>query len=72
MPRQDLGRFMYAEQVFDTWMIHNKRGGDVLGYIDRYDAWEQYVFTGAETCVFSADCLAEITAFLGRLNKERK
>ena len=72
MARQELGRFMYAEEDGGIWTIYNKRDRSELGHIEWYGSWKEHVFTGYSLCVFSADCLAEITAFLGRLNKERK
>ena len=70
--RQDLGRFMCATDIFGGWSILNKKHGNRLGDVVWYPPWKQYVFEGAEDCIFSADCLAEISAFLGRLNQERK
>ena len=73
MAREELGPFMYAETLGDLWEIHNTRDpGWPLGHVRWYPAWKQYVFSANNPCVFSADCLAEITAFLGRLNEERK
>jgi len=70
--RVELGRFMYAEKGLDAWAIRStKRGNDLLGSIDYYETWRQYVFTGSRYCCFSADCLDEISAFLKRLNAER-
>ena len=73
--RQGLGRFMYAlESGLEdpVWTIHNKRADSLLGHLERDKSWRQWVFWPSPSCVFSADCLAEITAFLGRLNEERK
>ena len=74
MPRQKLGRFMYAVggAEDDLWEIRD-RGGGVLGYVDWYSRWKSYVFNSmGEAVIFSADCLREIAGFMERLNKERK
>jgi len=70
--KSQLGQFMYAEDIFGGWSILNTKYGNRIGDVVWYPPWKQYVFEGAEDCVFSADCLQEIVKFLLRLNEERK
>ena len=72
MPRQELGRFMYAEEVDSGWEIINRRAEAVLAYAEWHKPWGAWVLSPGVGTIWSADCLAEITAFLGRLNRERK
>ena len=47
----------------------NKKTGTVLGYVEYYKPWKQYVIEFLEDCVFNTSCLLDIADFLGQLNK---
>lgn len=67
-----LGKYMTARAVgtapHETYMIMSSRG-DMLGVIEWYPRWRQYVFDPGEG-VFSHDCMRELAAFCERLGKE--
>lgn len=46
-----------------TWIVLNKRHGDVLGTISFYPAWRQFVFEAEPGCVFSSGCMRDVAAF---------
>ena len=68
---KSIGRFIEASQVGDVWLIRNKRGGDVLGGVEWYTPWRQYVFSADETAIFSHDCLSDIAAFITGLQQPK-
>ncbi len=53
------------------WDCHNNKGYGVLGFVDYYKVWKQFVFNSADCAVFSNDCLDDISHFLKQLNAER-
>ena len=46
------------------WLIRNKRSKDILGHIEWYAPWRQYVTSFSESSVWSQDCLADISEFI--------
>ena len=75
MPRQELGKHMYAILTSGVWEIHSTHNA---AYVLGRCATEMGSDMGP--CVFfayngfsgAADCLQEIVKFLERLNAERK
>ena len=65
-----VGRFMTAHEVMPhprgAWMVRGK-GDAVLGYVEWYAPWRQYVFQPARDTEFSSDCLRAVTSFMGAL-----
>lgn len=55
-----------------VWSVDNSNDGSWLGQIKWHGAWRQYVFTPAARCIWSADCLAEVAAFIDARMNERK
>jgi len=53
-----------------VFAITNNRGAYSMGTISWYAGWKQYVFQPHAGTDWSADCLANIIAFLGEVNKE--
>jgi len=49
----------------------NKKSGVLLGYVEYYKSWKQYVIEFLEDCVFNASCLKDIADFLSQLNKDK-
>lgn len=54
------------------WGVVSKSSGDVLGLIEWYGAWRQYIIEPREGCVFNNGCLNDISAFLTEANAEHK
>ena len=53
------------------WHVINNSSGFVLGSIQWYGAWRQYVIFTNE-CTFNNNCLDDISQFLTRLNNEQR
>lgn len=49
------------------WGIESKSSGNLLGMIQWYGAWRQYVFYPSENTLFNTGCLSEIREFIWRL-----
>lgn len=45
-----------------SWTVESKRHGDVLGFIQWYGSWRQYVIHAE--AIFNKGCLEDITQFL--------
>jgi hypothetical protein len=69
---KEIPRGNYKTKFFE---VINNRSNDMLGYIQYYAPWRQYVFSPYsvdESLVFSTGCLADIQHFINELMKERK
>ena len=53
------------------WACLNDRTNDILGVIEYYPYWEQYVIDFKEGCVFNNQCLRDIADFLTQLNSTK-
>jgi len=51
-------------------IVSNGHDRDTLGNIYWYPAWKCWVFETEPGSIWSEDCLANIIAFLGEVNKE--
>ena len=56
----------------EVWAIINKSSDESIGQIEWHYPWRQYVIIPEPSTVFNDGCLETITAFIKRLNKERK
>jgi len=56
----------------NVYQIENKKSGDVIGIIEWYSVWRQYVIQPEFGCIFNDTCLKEIAEFLSELNKNHK
>jgi hypothetical protein len=54
-----------------VWVITNNHSGVVLGLVEWYASWRQYVFVPREPSCFNNDCLKAIEDFLTNLNKQQ-
>lgn len=55
------------------WQCRNSRHDDLLGKCQWDIQWHQFVFfPTSQWCVFSADCLDDISHFLKQLNEANK
>ncbi len=72
---QPLGQYMRVKYAHSSpsgkthvYSIEDRRGG-TLGAVQWYPSWRRYCFFPAgDYCIFSADCLTEITKLLERLD----
>lgn len=53
------------------WTVLTNRD-DVLGFVQWFSRWRQYCFDPSEGTTFNAGCLRDLTAFLERVNRERR
>jgi hypothetical protein len=63
-------RFINFTQAGQFWGCFNNRSGALLGHVSYYSQWKCWVFTAAPDCVFSSDCLRDISAFMDELKRE--
>lgn len=61
--------FKGKTQLFLVYSIHDEA---LLGEIKWLGKWRQYVFHPEENCVWSWDCLKELSEFIKKLMDERK
>jgi len=70
-------KYMYFEFIekklkTDKYHVTNKKTDDILGIIEWYPYWRQYIFEPKYEykfpCVFNHTCLSEIAEFLKELN----
>ena len=54
------------------WVIRSKRGAGILGGVEWYQPWRQYVATFSDRTVWSDDCLADVATFMRQLNRIAK
>ena len=65
-------KFIHFEIYGSAWLIHNNKTDDVLGSIQWYLRWKQFVFVPTVDVLFSADCLSDIQRFIEILGKRRR
>jgi hypothetical protein len=56
----------------EIWGIESRRSGDLLGIIQWYGPWRQYVFFPSEETLFNSGCLMDIREFISTLMEIRK
>lgn len=59
----------------NAYQVNNRRANDVLGIIEWYPYWRQYIFEPSwerQSCVFNHTCLSELAEFLKELNIKHK
>ena len=75
-----LGKYMALELVGakgmkkrEAWVVRNKKSRHVLGWIEWYPSWKQYVFCPSTSIatVLNAECLKDIAGFLDQVNGVR-
>ena len=63
-----MAKFIEFDEVMPhpkgIFLIRNKRAKDILGKIEWYPRWRQYVVEFEEGTVWSQDCLADVRAFI--------
>ena len=45
------------------WTVYATEGGAVLGTVEWYTAWRQYVFVPESECLFNRTCLRDLAQF---------
>ena len=51
-----------------VYRIFNNKSGDQIGMISFYKAWNQYVHSSSEGCVFNESCLRDVIDFIKKVN----
>lgn len=54
-----------------VWAITNNKSGVLLGIIEWYPSWRQYVFVPKEPSCFNNECLRTTEDFITDLNKKQ-
>ena len=54
------------------WVCRNNKTDDLLGYIEFYERWKQFVISFIDNTIFNNQCLRDIAEFLDQLNSEYK
>lgn len=66
-------RYKYIQfamnEGINAWCCRNNKSGDVLGWVEYYKRWKQWIFSAEPGTVFSIDCLADIQEFMKGLEK---
>lgn len=44
--------------------VFNTKHGELIGVIEYFNDWKQYIFSGIEESVFSVSCLQDIIDFI--------
>lgn len=51
------------------WQCRNRRHADLLGVVEMYSPWRQYVFEPIGGSVFSVDCMQDIIHFIEQIKE---
>jgi len=54
------------------WTVDAKRSGDILGVVEWYGPWRQYVFQPDPNTEYNKGCLLDIADFLDEMNAEQR
>lgn len=64
---------IFFKEIGDRqWACLTKSGAALLGVVEWYPRWRQFIFEPAPSTVFSHDCLLDIADFLSIQNNRRK
>ena len=64
-------KYIYFEKVDGCgWYCYNNKTESVLGRIEYYRKWKQYIIEFEPGCVFNDTCLTDIIHFLRQLQME--
>lgn len=55
-----------------VWRVENSNDGSFLGVIRWHGAWRKYVLDVMPDCIWSEDCLGDVTRFIGARMEERR
>lgn len=55
-----------------VWLVVNNKSGSLLGGIEWYSHWRQYIFETYDHRVFNNSCLNDISQFLTELNTNQR
>jgi len=72
MRRYLVFRLTEEKRKTKVWVVRESKHGDILGTIQWYSPWRQYVFWTFIDTVFSWDYLKAISKFLKKVNLEHK
>jgi len=61
-------KFIHFKQTGEKfYLVFNNKSKCVLGKIEYFYQWRQYVFSASPLAIFSASCLDDISDFIGQL-----
>lgn len=64
-------KYIHFREFPGYWSCKNNKSKVTLGIVEYYRPWKQWCYIPFSTSVvFSADCLDDISHFLGQLNKK--
>lgn len=58
------------DDILERELVINKKHNSMLGSIEYYKPWKQYVFTPEEDTIFNDTCLQDIVQKLQECNKK--
>lgn len=62
-------KFIHFKETGQVWTIHNNRTGNILGYVEFYEPWKQWVSHLEGSAIFSSECHSHIAAFMDQLKE---
>ena len=65
-------KFLTFEAISDGSVLVKDRKGGLLGYLEYYPRWQQYILAPSEDVIWSEDCLQDVRLELLRLTRRRK
>jgi hypothetical protein len=69
-----VGRYMVAEKLGTSprapWRVLNARHRDVLGRVEWYAEWSQFVLVADDSAVWSSGCLRDLGRFMDAIKGE--
>lgn len=64
-------KYIHFEKVVGCgWYCYNNKNENVLGRIEYYRRWKQYIIEFEPGCVFNDTCLTDVIQFLRQLQTE--
>lgn len=63
--------YFAKEQPEADWVCYNNHSQAILGFIQWYPKWKQYVIEFTEDIIFNDACLTDIAHFLRQLNQQK-
>jgi len=55
----------------ESHLIFNKSSSDVIGWLEYYPKWRQYVFSSGDNIIWNNTCLETVIELLNELNSTK-
>ena len=62
-------KYITIEESDGDYHVRNRKSGSLLGMIEWYPSWRQWVFVTESSALWSWDCLRDISEFMRQLPK---